>query len=294
MKVLPSMKHDLNNFDYLKTRDLHVHVPHSNHAQGTMEECIHVAIDLGLDEIGFLAHAEAGICGATGAWLTDDELDAYWEEGCALRQQYEGCITVSLGLELGINPYALPALMALKTRHPWDLIGLAYHYLPDEKGHLNICSRQSIPRLRQVDALGMTLRYYEGLRDAMSILRPTMVCHLDVIRRHLEDRSNDPRVKSLIRQVLREMERAGAALEVNTSGYDTVDEPYPAAWIISEAVEMGIDLVLCSDSHQPSDVGKYFNAATLHISRSLEGIHLSRLHRKLLAQEPVSMEAIAV
>lgn len=270
------MKHDLNSFDHLKTRDLHVHAPRSRDADRKMEDAIHTALSLGLDEIAFLAPVEAGIRSPAGSWLTDPELLAFRQVGCALRDQYGPCITISLGLELGWNPDALPELLDVAARYPWDLIALACHYVPDGDIHLDLSSRASRRRLAALDSLEATLRYYAGIRDAIPVVRPDMVCHLDLIRTHLEDRSNDPRVKTLIRQVLAEMERVGVALEVSTAGYDAVGEPYPAGWIICEAVEMGIELVMGSCSESPADVGKYFDSAVFRIQSALAGIYLVR------------------
>ncbi len=274
------MKHNLNSFDHLKTRDHHVHAPRTRDADRRMEDSIHAALSLGLDEIGFLAPVEAGILGSAGSWFSDPELLAFHQVGCALRDQYDACITITLGVELGWNPDAAPDLLAVVARHPWDRIALACHYLSDNDGHVDLASRASRRRLAALDSLETTLRYYAGLRDAIPIVVPDMICHLDLIRTHVEDRSNDPRVKAVIRQVLVEMERAGTALEVSTAGYDVVDEPYPAAWILREAVEMGIELVLGSESENPSDVGRYFDSAVFHIQDALAGIHLVRGLRK--------------
>lgn len=257
--------------ELLARRDLHVHTMYCLHAEGTMEDYVLSAIDRGLEEIGFLAHAEAGIESPRRRWLSERDLDDYWEEGRNLQEQYGNRIRVTLGLELGLNPDALPALMCLIERHPWDRIGLSYHHLPYGASRLNICSRASIPRLMEVDPLEMAIRYYSDLRDHISIIRPAFLCHLDVVRKFMEDRSEHPRVRRLITQVLQEMRNAGVSLEVNTAGYFTVGNPYPAARIVREAVEMGIDLVLCSDSHKPQHIAKDFDKALSYIRHSLNG-----------------------
>ncbi len=282
------MKTDCANFDHLKNRDLHVHTIYCQHAEGSMEEYIIEAIDQGLDEIGFLAHAEAGIRKSKRSWLTEEDLDRYWEEGKSLQCQYKDCIMVSIGLEMGLNPEALLQLLDISCRHPWDRIGLSYHYLLDgDDAHHSICSRDGALMLKALDSLDLTLHYYEELRKSIRILKPDMLCHLDVIRKHIEDRSNDPRVKASIKQLLAEMERSNVALEINTAGYDFVGEPYPARWIIREAVERGVELVMCSDSHKPNDVGRYFNSAADHIRNSLDGAYIFPIARRPWLQAAV-------
>lgn len=255
--------------ELLTTRDLHVHTPYCLHADGPMEDYVLAAIDQGLEEIGFLAHAEAGINSKRKLWLDEEDLDIYWEEARELRDRYRGCIAVSAGLELGLNPDALPALEEIINRHRWDRIGLSYHHLPDGEKRLNICSRAGIPRLREVNALEMSLRYYRDLRDGIRIFRPQMICHLDVVRKFMEDQSHHPRVRSAIMDVLWAMQKENVMLEVNTAGYDYVAAPYPLPWIIREAVDMGIDLVLSSDSHKPEHVARHFDRATQYIGSAL-------------------------
>ena len=49
------------------------------------------------------------------------------------------------------------------------------------------------------------------------------------------------------------------AIEVNTSGYTTKNEPYPSLAILKKAVARKIPLVAGSDAHRPEDVGRYFD-----------------------------------
>lgn len=260
-----------SNGDYsqLSKRDVHIHTLYCGHARGTMEDYIRVAIQRNFEEIGFLAHAEAGIRHPRKLWLEDAEYDAYWREGSALKARYQDRIVVTLGLEIGLNPRAVAALLNIMERYPWDRTGLSYHQLRDGEAYLNICSRQSIPRLREMDSLPLVLQYYQDLRDHISIFKPHMICHLDVVRKYMQDCSHDIRVQLLVKEVLAEMQRHRVKLEVNTSGYDTVGAPYPAPWIIHDAVEMGIQLVLTSDSHSPEHVGRHFPEALGYIERAV-------------------------
>ncbi len=45
----------------LRKTDLHVHTPYCKHTRGSMSDYVIAAIEQGLEEIGFLAHAEARI-----------------------------------------------------------------------------------------------------------------------------------------------------------------------------------------------------------------------------------------
>jgi histidinol-phosphatase (PHP family) len=257
------------NLEDLKTRDLHVHTRYCNHAEGEMEDYVRTALHRGLDEIGFLAHAEAGIDSPRRLWLRDEDLDLYWREGNELKHHYGDQIRISLGLELGLNPEALFEMHQIVCKHSWDRLGLAYHFVHDGISLLNICSRANAQRLKEVNAQEISKRYYQTLRDHVALVKPDFICHLDVVRKFMVDTSTDPEIRTLIRELLTEMAKANVALEVNTGGYCTVGAPYPASWILAEAIHQGIELVLSSDSHKPEHVGRHFDQALVYIEDSV-------------------------
>ncbi len=49
------------------------------------------------------------------------------------------------------------------------------------------------------------------------------------------------------------------ALEVNTSGFTLRGTPFPAPFIIKEALALEIPLLAGSDAHKPEDVGRDFD-----------------------------------
>ena len=253
----------------MKGRDLHVHTPYCGHAEGAMEEYVLSAIERGLFEVGFLAHAEVGIDPPVRSWLEPDALDGYWEEGRALKRKYETQILVTVGLELGLNPKALGKMHQIIVRHPWDRIGLAYHFVHYRGSWLNIGSRSCAPLLKGLDQREITLAYYRGLLSHLTELRPDMICHFDLGRRYMTDFNEDPEVRRLILRILDVIAGLGAALEVNTSGYSRFGGPYPAGWIVMEAVARGVELVLGSDSHRPDQVGRHFDEAFQYVLAAL-------------------------
>lgn len=256
------------------TADLHCHTAYCNHAQGRMEEYVEAALERGLREIGFLEHAETGIDYDHRIWLTEEMLDQYWEEGNRLRSLYRDRIVVSVGIELGVNPSRVEASRQLRRRHPWDRIGLSYHFYWDGASgrHLNISSPKpgNLALLRELDPEALVTHYYEVLIAHLPLFLPDLICHLDVVRRNLPPLDHRPGIQSLIRQLLSAMRAAGTALEINTSGYEYTGHFYPSGWIVEEALRQGIPLVPSSDSHHPTQVGRHFDRAATEIVRILE------------------------
>jgi len=62
-----------------------------------------------------------------------------------------------------------------------------------------------------------------------------------------------------IRILLEAVKKKGMALEINTSGFAIRRVPFPAPFVLKEALALGIPLVAGSDAHRPEDVGRDFN-----------------------------------
>ncbi len=246
--------------------DCHVHTFRCNHAVGTMEECVEAAVSADLEEIGFLEHIEVGIDYPRRTWLTPELLDEYYEEGLALREKHERRIRVRLGVEVGFNPEAVEGTRDLIGRHPWDRVGLSYHFIHSDLigRHVNLCSCRDPLNARGVEAIGLretTRRYFQTLAEGIALLRPSMVCHVDVLERNYPSFQEDPEIWALIEKVLCETRQAGAALEINTGGYTYRGSFYPSPAILGRAFELGIPFVFSSDAHAPAEVGRCFDRA---------------------------------
>ncbi|MBN2430061.1 MAG: histidinol-phosphatase [Acidobacteria bacterium] len=255
-------------------RDLHVHTAFCNHAEGSMAEYVTAGLAAGLDEIGFLAHVEKDIHNRRRSWLEPEQLDLYWAEGRRLQRQFDGRILITLGIELGLNPRAVDGLRQLVARHPWDRLGLSYHYLEEPPAHparhRNICSARdtAAPGLTNAELVQLHLTYFDELRRHVPVFRPAFVCHLDVIRRYLPDVGERDDIRAAVHDLLATMARHGTALEINTSGYDH-GGICPAPWIIQVAARFNLDFVFCSDSHHPRQVGRFFNQAVEDVLRAI-------------------------
>ena len=243
------------------TEDGHVHTNLCHHARGEMEEYVQAAIECGLRRIIFLEHLEAGINYFESTWLTDDDFDYYHREGQRLKAKYQEKLEIGLGVEVGYNPKGIKELLERLARHPWDRVGISYHFLETNNLHLNMVSR----RQKNIDALdkfgveNVIRLYYAGLRHAVEELPGNLLCHLDaVLRHHPSIQFTDEHIR-LIDDLLDAVARKKMAVEVNTSGYRLKNEPFPAQYFLKKVIKRGIPLVAGSDAHRPEAVGRYFD-----------------------------------
>jgi histidinol-phosphatase (PHP family) len=229
-----------------------------------MEDYITNAISKGLQEIVFLEHMEAGVHYFEATWLTEDDFDTYFSIGHALQQKYQNQIHVSLGVEVGYSPSHKEELLQRLAKRKWDRIGVSYHFMkhPDEgEYHLNLLSRKTVNReaIAKVGCEYIFSNYLSTLTEAVETLPGTVLCHLDAALRYQPGCVLGQHYIQQIKELLQAVKQKGMALEINTAGFSKRGTPYPAPFIIEEALRLDIPLVPGSDAHRPQDVGRDFN-----------------------------------
>lgn len=226
-----------------------------------MEEYVLSGIEKGLKEIVFLEHMEAGIHYFEKTWLTEHDFDTYFSEGKRLQKTFQNDIRVSLGVEVGYNPNHKEELLERLAKRQWDRVGISYHFMAvPKKDHINLVSRkqQNISIIESMGCESVLKNYFTTLTEAVEFLPGTVLCHLDAALRFQPDVTINRGHLRQIRKLLEAVKRKGMALEVNTSGFNIREIPFPAPFIIKEALELRIPLLPGSDAHRPEDVGRYF------------------------------------
>ena len=211
-------------------------------------------------QIIFLEHLEVGINYFESTWLTEDDFAYYHAEGKRLQNKYAGVLEIGLGIEVGYNPGHLAEIQRRLALHTWDRIGISYHFLETDSGHLNMVNSKQV-NIDALDRYGVDeviKRYYSDLQDGVEKLPGQVLCHIDAVLRHHPDVIFSPEHDALIDKLLDAAASNKMALEVNMSGYKTKDEPFPSLSILKKAVARKIPLVAGSDAHRPEDVGRYF------------------------------------
>jgi len=225
-----------------------------------MEEYVQAAVAAGLQKIIFLEHYETAIEYFESTWLTEEDFIYYHAEGKRLAEKYQGIIALGTGVEVGANPDHLQDAVDFLKRFKWDRIGLSYHYLQTDLGHVNMVSRRpaSIALMEKIGVENVAAAYFDGLKKALAVLPADVVCHLDAVMRHCPSFSFSENHFARTMEILTLMREKDVAIEVNTSGFALRCEPFPSLKLIKEAQRMGVRLVAGSDAHRPEHVGRYF------------------------------------
>ena len=247
----------------IPVRDGHVHTSLCHHATGTMEEFVQAGLQAGLKELIFLEHMEEGIIAPRTTWLSEKDFDSYFAEGGRLQKKYATEMKIGLGVECGVNPTCTKRLRERIAKRDWDSVGISCHFLlvPEiSPHHINLLSRdeQYLQLARSAGTTSLLKRYFDNLIEAVTIFPATKICHLDAALRHhgkplLED-SHFQQIETLFV----EMKKADIALEVNTSGLDIRNEPFPSRFLLEIAATYNLRLEFGSDAHQPREVARHF------------------------------------
>ena len=237
--------------------DYHIHTAWCGHASGSMEEYVLRAIELGLPEMGFSEHLPQPVPIPDKVAPTADEMEQFIDEFASLRKAYAGRMTIRLGGEADFTPGSAQAIERMKRDYGLEYVIGSVHFLGGWA--LDHPAYQDGFAARSVDAAYG--EYFEMIREAAGTGLFDVIGHLDLPKKfgHRPDTS----VVKLAEKSIEAMAANGVGFEINTAGRDKpVGEFYPSRELIVACREAGLRLTFGSDSHRPTEVGRYFREAS--------------------------------
>ena len=237
--------------------------------QGEPEEYVLESINCGLQAIGFSSHAPVPF---TNNWaLQARQIDEYCRTVNSLKKKYAGLIQIYLGMEIDYLPQMCYRLSDFEELNLDYTIG-SVHFCPEPVAgkFLSVnASEDNIVRL--IDFKGSVEEfvgsYYESVRNMVRILKPNIIGHLDLIKKYNhEDKyfsESHGWYQDEILNTLKVISEYGAILEINTSGLyrGEVQEFYPSKWVLQEARNFEVPVMINSDAHSPEAVNAKFSEA---------------------------------
>ena len=245
------------------------------HAQGRLRDVLEAAVKAGYHTFGVSEHAprvedrflypselEKGF---TAARLEED-FENYASTIAALSEEFADRLTVLRGFEAEVVPgdSYCDAMLGYRSRFGFDYMVGSVHYVDEvsidlTKGHFD----RLVQRHGGLEELA--LRYYETVAEMVEALRPDVVGHLDLIRRHAGPAAklDTARIRSATTRALEAVHDCHSILDLNTAGYRKglgtpypgLGTPYPAPWLVELANRMDVGFCFGDDSHGPDQVG---------------------------------------
>ena len=258
-------------------QNLHTHTTFCD-GKNTAEEMVLAALEQGLDSLGFSGHSPLeGECWA----MEEAAVGRYRREVLALREKYAGKVEVFLGLEQDI--------LSPLPEEPWDYLIGSVHMLEREGERFSVDEsaetfRRGVERWFGGDPLAFAEAYYQQVGAVAEKTGCQIVGHVDLVCKFNEGNclfdTGHPRYRAAVTEALERLAGSGAILEINTGamsrGYRTA--PYPEAWTLKRANELGLPICITSDAHSTGHLTYAFDQAA-HLAQSCgyqESMYLTR------------------
>jgi len=234
--------------------DLHNHTTRCNHAEGTIDEYVEKAIELGIDIYGFSEHAPMDFDKQYRLPLCD--MQAYTEDVLTAREKYKDQIKILLGYEVDWLPgHMEESVLHAKVDY---LIG-SVHFI--DKWSFDNPEFIAGWKERSVDEIWQA--YFEAT-EAMAVSgKFDIVGHLDLIKIFKYLPRQD--IRLLAKNALHAIKKSNMVLELNAAGLrKPIKEIYPSKALLQEAYALEIPITFASDAHSIEQVGfGYKEAVTL-------------------------------
>jgi len=225
--------------------DLHNHTTRCNHAQGSIDDYIQRAIELGIDIYGFSEHAPMDF--DEGYRLAFDEMEAYAHDILTAREKYKNDIEILLGYEVDWLPGHMDDRV-LNANVDY-LIG-SVHFI--DKWSFDNPEFIGGWKDRDIDEIWQA--YFEATETMAQSGKFDIVGHFDLIKVFKYLPKQD--VRLLAKNALKAIKQSGMVLELNAAGLrKPVEEIYPSKVLLEEAYALGIPITFGSDAHAPDQIG---------------------------------------
>jgi len=250
--------------------NFHMHTIFSD-GKDNPEDCILVALDKGMESIGFSDHVPAP---TLNHWsMKAEQVTNYLKEITRLKKKYAKQIEVYTGFEMDYWVTENKNIILEYIANADYTIG-SVHYIYDKESAKYYSVDGSAEDVKTTFAvLGRgdnricVEAYYLELIRVIRQYKPDIVGHLDIIKKRNQGdiyfSENEKWYKKLIDMVLDEIALSQRIVEVNTGSLlcKVLKDTYPSNWILEKCCQRKIPIVLNSDAHQAQDIDGFFGEA---------------------------------
>ncbi|MDX2302333.1 MAG: histidinol-phosphatase HisJ [Microscillaceae bacterium] len=244
---------------------------HSEYCDGTdkMEAYLHEAINQKVKVYGFSSHAPLTF---PVKWcMRYDKVSQYLAEASHLKQKFSDLIQVYVGMEVDFIPDVTGPTSSFIRSLKMDYVIGSIHFVdrypngsPWEIDGKTSVFKDGLKEIFKGDIKKVVRRYYELTRQMMDEQCPEIVGHLDKIKIHnRKAKFFDEQEKWYQKEVfktLKTIAKSGSVIEVNTRGLykKKSTETYPSSWILEQAFDLNIPIMINSDAHHPTEITQQF------------------------------------
>jgi histidinol-phosphatase (PHP family) len=240
-----------------------MHTPLCRHAVGEPVELAARAIGLGLTEIGFSDHSPMAQDDFDDWRMKASELDVYVQKVEVARKKFPQ-LAIKLALEVDYLPGHEPWILDLSSKHPWDYLIGAVHYVSDSWA---LDNPHQISEWKSQRPIDVWTAYFDRLTMAAESGLFDIIAHADLCKKFCFYPQED--VAPAITRFLAAAKQKDVAVELNTAGLrKDCHEIYPSQKVVDLACSMRVPITFGSDAHAPGEVGMNFADALLSAKKA--------------------------
>lgn len=259
--------------------DYHSHTPLCLHAEGSPEEFAAAAATAGISEYGISDHAPT-LPEPFDDWrMRESDLPAYFD--WLDRARSASPIPVRTGLECDWFDGGETWIESLASRYPWDYLIGSVHYL----GSWDFDNPKWLGRWADSDVDAVWSHYWQTYARMAKSQLFEILGHPDLIKKFSYRPQGD--LDRFYVPAIEAIAHSGSTIELNTAGWHKpCAEAYPAPRFLQLACQAGIPLVISSDAHSPSELGRDFPRA-IEIARAAGYSETCLFHQRKRSTEPL-------
>ena len=255
----------------MKHFNYHCHTTYSD-GHNSLQEYVQQALKDGMHSLGFSDHAPVPM---NCRWaMPSDQKPVYEQTIQQLKTTFQDQIELYCGLEIDYIPGKISPHDPIFQEMELDYTIGSVHFVDAFEGGApwSVDSNEEVFKagLKSIFHNDIRLalhRYYQLIREMVTKAPPTIVAHLDRIKKNNPGNKffneQESWYQSEVEKTLEVIAQRGLILEVNTKSlYRKLGtDPYPSKWIIAKAHEMNIPVHLASDAHYIQDISGGFEEA---------------------------------
>ncbi len=248
---------------------------HTHHCDGRGEpyEYAEAALRKGMSRLGFSGHNVVPF--PTDWTMPASRLESYLREVREVRERYRGRLEVFLGMEADFIPgMTSPVHPGIRGLGLDFVIGSVHFIGPADGDHAWTVDgpREEMEARRYGKGSGASRgSWWRGTTPLLASMAetaaPDIIAHFDIVKKNNRDdrffNEDDAWYRAAVKRALDAVRSSGSVMEINTGGVvrNTSGSFYPSPWILKEAREMNIPVMVSSDAHHPENLDGMFKEA---------------------------------
>lgn len=230
--------------------DYHMHSVLSD-GTSSYEDMVLMAIEKGLDEIGFTDH----VCLKPIDWsIRLEDIPVMTIQIQELKLKYQDQIQIRYGIEMDYFPGAEDELRRLIELIPLDYVIGSVHFI----GDWNFDTDRSLYGKWTNDQLYQ--KYFKLVQQAAKSSLFDIIGHLDIIKKFAVYPETNQDL--LFEETIEILKANKVVIELNTSGMDRPCAEFnPGAKILEMCYRHQVPVTLSSDAHNTSQIARHFESA---------------------------------